>query len=173
MTGERDADFRRLYRELRIRDQHAYYVRRRDEYERAHRQAVIVRNLALMIAGVCGVAGQAVEGTARAGWSVGAAVLGGLAAAVIGYEALIGFSRLSKLYGDVARNLAEAELDWDDTSPPADIAAEMHRVEEVLRSENGQWGQLVVESATAVASGPEPAAARADGPEAPDPSPLP
>ena len=66
---------------MRIRDQHAYYVARRDEYERAHRQAVVVRNLLLMIAGVCGVAGQAVEGPARAGWSVGAAMLGGLAAA--------------------------------------------------------------------------------------------
>lgn len=151
MTDERDADFRRLYRELRIRDQHAYYVRRRDEYQRAHRQAVIVRNVLLMIAGVCAVAGQAVDGAARAGWSVGAAVLGGLAAALIGYEALLGFSRLSKLYGDVARNLAEAELDWDDTGSSADIAAEVHRVEEVLRAENGQWGQLVVESATPAA----------------------
>lgn len=155
MTDERVADFRRLYRELRIRDQHLYYVRRRDEYERAHRQAVIVRNILLMIAGVCGVAGQAVEGAARAGWSVGAAVLGGIAAAVIGYEALVGFSRLAKLYGDVARNLAEAELDWNDSSPPADVAAEMHRVEEVLRAENGQWGQLVIESATPVGTAPQ------------------
>lgn len=165
MTGGRVVEFRRLYRELRIRDQHAYYLRRRDEYERAHRQAVIVRNLLLMIAGVCGVAGQAVEGTTRAGWSVGAAVLGGVAAALIGYEALIGFSRLAKLYGDVARNLAEAELDWDDSSPPADVAAEMHRVEEVLRAENGQWGQLVIESATPIGAAPEAAPALDDPPE--------
>jgi hypothetical protein len=147
---DRDLEFRRLYRDLRIRDQHTFYARRRDEYQRAHRQAVIVRNILLMVAGVCGVAGQAVEGAARAGWSVGAAVLGGMAAALIGYESLIGFSRLSKLYDDVARNLAEAELDWDNDDVPADVAAEMHRVEEVLRAENGQWGQLVVESAAAL-----------------------
>jgi hypothetical protein len=170
VTDGRDADFRRLYRELRIRDQHAYYVRRRDEYQRAHRQAVIVRNVLLMIAGVCAVAGQAVEGAARAGWSVGAAVLGGLAAAVIGYEALIGFSRLSKLYGDVARNLAEAELDWDETGSPGDITAEMHRVEEVLRAENGQWGQLVVESAPSAAPPAGATVGRNDTPETSDPS---
>lgn len=170
MTDEHDADFRRLYRELRIRDQHAYYVKRRDEYERAHRQAVIVRNVLLMIAGVCAVAGQAVEGAARAGWSVGAAVLGGLAAAVIGYESLVGFSRLSNLYADVARNLAEAELDWDDTGSSADVAAEMHRVEEALRAENGQWGQLVVESATLATPAAEATAGRNDPPSTTGPA---
>jgi hypothetical protein len=169
VTDGHETDFRRLYRDLRIHDQHTYYVRRRDEYERAHRQAVIVRNVLLMIAGVCAVAGQAVEGAARAGWSVGAAVLGGLAAAVIGYEALVGFSRLSKLYADVARNLAEAELDWDDRGSSADVAAEMHRVEEVLRAENAQWGQLVVESAAPVAPVTRPAAERNESPELPDP----
>lgn len=166
MTDGHDTDFRRLYRELRIRDQHRYYVGRRDEYDTAHRQAVIVRNVLLMLAGVCGVAGQAVEGAARAGWSVGAAVLGGIAAAVIGYEELVGFSRLSKLYGDVARNLAEAELDWDDVGQATKVAAEMHRVEEVLRTENGQWGQLVVESAAPPPATPE----RHDPPRRDDPS---
>lgn len=169
MTDGHEDDFRRLYRELRIRDQHAYYVRRRDEYERAHRQAVIVRNVLLMIAGVCAVAGQAVEGPARAGWSVGAAVLGGLAAAVIGYEALVGFSRLSELYGDAARNLAEADLDWDGAGSSADVAAEMHRVEEVLRAENGQWGQLVVESAEPVALPTQAATERTEVPGTYDP----
>ena len=60
----------------------------------------------------------------------------------------------------MARNLAEADLDWNDAGPPAEVAAEMHRVEEVLRAENGQWGQLVVESATPAApterEGPPP-----------------
>jgi len=169
MTGERDADFRRLYRQLRIRDQHVYYQDRRDEYDRAHRQAVITRNLLLMIAGVCGVVGQTVEGPARAGWSVGAAVLGGVAAALIGFEALIGFSRLSKLYADVARNLAEADLDWDDPNSTATTAAEMHRVEEVLRAENGQWGQLVVESAAPPPALPEATTGRNGTPGESDP----
>lgn len=154
MTDEHEADFRSLYRDLRIREQHVYYRQRRDEYQRAHRQAVLVRNLLLMVAGVCSVAGQAVEGAARAGWSVGAAVLAGLAAAVIGYEALLGFSRLSTLYGDVARNLAEADLDWADAATSAQVAREMVRVEEVIRVENGQWGQLVVEAADTRAADP-------------------
>jgi len=158
VNDDRDVAFQHLYRELRIRDQHAYYVRRREEYDRARGQAVVVRNVLLMLAGVCGVAGQAVEGAARAGWSVGAAVLGGLAAAVIGYDALVGFSRLSKLYGDVAHNLAEVELDWDRARSPAELAAEMHRVEETLRAENGQWGQLVVESADPVTPALDPGA---------------
>jgi hypothetical protein len=65
---------------------------------------------------------------------------------VTAFEGLIGFAQLRKLYNDAALNLAEAEIDWDAAGPGGDLEAEVERVEQILRSENGQWGQLVIES---------------------------
>ncbi|WP_433503807.1 SLATT domain-containing protein [Pseudonocardia halophobica] len=143
----RDQQFRALYRRMRIDDQRAYYAARAREYRAAHDQVVLVRNALLMAAAVAGVVSQAVHGTARAAWAVGAAVLGALAGAVTAYESLIGFPQLAKLYSDAERNLEEAGIDWDE--PGADLAREIERVEWVFRSERGQWGQLVVKAASA------------------------
>lgn len=73
------------------------------------------------------------------------AVLAGLAA-LTGIEAVISFGRLEKLHADAAHYLSEVALDWDEIDPQADLTAEVGRAEEVLRAENGQRGQLVVES---------------------------
>lgn len=147
MTDRRNSEFRVLFRLLRIEDQRRFYEARRDEYGRAHQQTVTVRNGLLVLAGVCGIIGQILDDAGRAGSGVASAVLAGLAAAVTGFETLIGFSRLEKLYADAALNLREAALDWDALDPQADLTAEVRRVEDVFRTENGQWGQLVVESA--------------------------
>jgi hypothetical protein len=74
---------------------------------------------------------------------------------VTAYETLIGFSQLEKLYADALYNLEEAALDWRDLDPTADPTAEVERVESVFRSERGQWGQLVVKSATPVPASPQ------------------
>jgi conflict system pore-forming effector with SLATT domain len=147
VTG-RDEEFRRLYALLRIRDQLRYYSDRRVEYGNAHRQVVIVRNMLLLAAAAAGAVGQIVEGTARATCAVVAAVLASLAGAVTAFESLIGFPQLEKLYTDAVRNLEEAEIDWDAVEPDADVTAEIERVESIFRCEIGQWGQLVVKSAT-------------------------
>jgi hypothetical protein len=149
-VSDRDQQFRLLYRRLRIEDQRRFYSARAKEYKAAHRQVVIVRNIMLLAAAVVGVISQVADGPARAGWAVGAAVLGSLAGAVTGYEALIGFPQLEKLYSDAERNLEEAAIDWDE--PHARIADEIERVEWIFRSERGQWGQLVVKTATSTQS---------------------
>ncbi|CRK59114.1 hypothetical protein [Alloactinosynnema sp. L-07] len=143
---DRATQFHALYRDLRIRDQKRYYEDRRDEYRRAHRQVLVVRNALLVSAALAGAAGQVTSGTARAALAVGASVLAALAGAVTAFEALIGFPRLAKLYADAGVNLAEAEIDWDDQDPHTDLVESLHRVELVFRKENGQWGQLVVEA---------------------------
>ena len=79
------------------------------------------------------------------------ALLAALAAAVTAFETLIGFPQLEKLYQDAARNLDEARVDWEDVDPDAVPAVEVERVEDVFRSERGQWGQLVVEGDGAAA----------------------
>jgi hypothetical protein len=144
---DRDGQFRALYRRMRIEDQRTWYEARAREYWTAHDQVVLVRNALLMAAAVAGVVSQAVHGTARAAWAIGAAVLGALAGAVTAYESLIGFPQLAKLYSDAERNLDEAGIDWDE--PGTDVAREIERVEWVFRSERGQWGQLVVKAASA------------------------
>ncbi|MBL8926120.1 MAG: SLATT domain-containing protein [Pseudonocardia sp.] len=146
MTG-RAEEFHRLFLLFRIEAQRDYYTARSAEYRRAHEQAVVVRNVLLLAAAVAGGMGPFVHDTPRAALGVAAAVLGALAAAVTAFETLIGFPQLEKLYADAARNLKEAAIDWREADPGGDLTAEIERVEDVFRSERGQWGQLIVKSA--------------------------
>jgi SMODS and SLOG-associating 2TM effector domain 1 len=164
---ERARDFHRLFLELRIEDQLRYYEARRREYAAAHRQAIVLRTALLLAAGAAGIVGQAMSGTARAGWAVAGALLAALAAAVTAFETLIGFPQLEKLYQDAARNLDEARVDWEDVDPEVVPEAEVERVEDVFRSERGQWGQLVVKSAAPVPAPPQPAPKHPPSPPAP------
>ena len=143
---DRETEFHALYRDLRIGEQKRFYKSRHDEYQKAHRQAIVVRNVLLVAASLAGIGGQLTSDTARVAVTIVAAVLAALAGAVTAFEALIGFPRLSKLYSDAGINLAEAEIDWDSLDPRGDVAGGLDRVEEIFRKENGQWGQLVVEA---------------------------
>jgi SMODS and SLOG-associating 2TM effector domain 1 len=152
----RAAQFHALYKKLRITDQLKYYDQRRREYEKAHQQAIVLRNILLVLAASAGVAGQFVTGTGRAWAGVIAALLAALAAAVTGFEGLIGFAQLGKLYKDAELNVKAAEIAWNTAGPDGDLAAELERVEQIFRTENGQWGQLVIEGTPKGApSGPE------------------
>lgn len=142
--SDRVAQFRAFYSELRITKQRSYYEDRHQEYEAAHRQAILARNSFLFLAVLAGVAGQFLSETGRAGLGVVAALMAALAGAVTAYEALIGFASLAKLYGDAALNLTEAEIDWEAGKSETDVTTAVDRVEQIFRSENGQWGQLVV-----------------------------
>jgi hypothetical protein len=146
--SDRAAQFHQLYQQLRITDQKDYYAARRDEYQAAHGQAVLARNLLLGVAALAGIAGQFTGDTGRAVISIAAAVLAALAGLLTAFEALIGFPRLAKLYDDAWINLSMAEIEWDDLDPAGDLTEEMHRVEQVFRKENGQWGQLALQSDT-------------------------
>jgi hypothetical protein len=153
---ERVEQFHRLFLALRIEEQRVYYTNRSTEYRRAHEQAVIVRNALLLGAAVAGGVGPFVPDRVRAVLGVVGAVLGALAAAVTAFETLIGFPQLEKLYADAARNLKEAAIDWREADPDGDLTAEVERVEDVFRSERGQWGQLIVRSAAEPPASPKP-----------------
>jgi hypothetical protein len=158
---DRAAQFRALYRELRIADQRKYYEARGKEYADAQRQAIAVRNTLLVLSAVLGVIGQFTAGAGRAACGVVAALLAALAGAMTAFEALIGFAQLRKVYADASLGLAAAEIDWDAAGPDADVAAEVERIERIFRVENGQWGQLVAEGSrkdTAKTGGDEPVA---------------
>ena len=156
--NERAEEFHRLFLTHRIEAQRDYYTARSVEYRQAHEQAVVVRNVLLLAAAVAGGLGPFASDQVRIALGVVGAVLGALAAAVTAYETLIGFPQLEKLYADAARNLKEAAIDWREADPDGDLTAEVERVEDVFRSERGQWGQLIVKSAARPSAREEPAA---------------
>ena len=137
---ERAEQFRRLFLALRIEEQRDYYVERSTEYRAAHEQAVVVRNVLLLVAAVAGVVGPFVPPTARAALGVTSAVLGALAAAVTAFESLIGFAHLEKLYADAARNLEEAAIDWRTMDLDQDLTVDVERVENIFPGEPGPVG---------------------------------
>jgi hypothetical protein len=144
---DRTAEFRALYKHLRIADQREFYENRSHEYDRANRQAIAVRNTLLAGAALAGIVGQLFADTGRTWAGLTAAVLAALATAVTAFESLIGFGPLAKLYHDAAINLAQAEVGWG--AGGSDLAADVEKVEAVFRSENGQWGQLAIQSVPA------------------------
>lgn len=150
--SERAEQFHALYGELRIKDQKDFYAGRRDEYRKAHHQAIVVRNALLIMAAFAGIAGQFTENTPRALISIAAAVLAALAGLVTAFEALIGFPRLGKLYEDAWINLSVAELEWQELDPRGELSDAIDRVEQVFRKENGQWGQLALQTEAAAAA---------------------
>jgi hypothetical protein len=156
---DRATQFRALYQELRIRDQRGYYEDRRREYEQAHRQALVVRNVLLGLAVLAGAVSQFVPTTGRGLLGVAAGLFAALAGAVTAFETLIGFAPLTKLFQDAALNLAEAEIGWE-AGTGVDAAA-IERVEQVFRTESGQWGQLVIQEL--VQPAPAPAAGAGAG----------
>lgn len=148
----RAREFHEMYATLLISNQLSYYRNRASEYQKAHGEAVIVRNLLLLGAATAGAIGQFSNGTPRAAVAIVAAAFAALAGAVTAYEALIGFPQLGKLYSDAARNLEEAAIDWQVADSGTDLSAEVERVEAIFRSEVGQWGQLVVKAVATAGS---------------------
>jgi hypothetical protein len=161
----RDDDFRRLYRAERIANQLQWYRDRSAEYRAAHNQAILVRNGLLWVAAVCGVVGVAPVGEAtRSVLGLSAALLAALATVVTGFETLVDFDAVRKLYDDAAANLDLVDIDWDAASS-AELPELVERVEGVLESENGRWGQLLRASASATAPAEEAGQAGAGLPE--------
>jgi hypothetical protein len=139
---DRATQFHQLYRSCRIVGQKNFYTDRCEEYLTAHDQAVVLRNVLLLSAAIAALTGQLFSGTGRAGLSVLAALFVTVAGSVTGYESLIGFSQLAKVYGDAAVALETAQITWDGCAPAGDSTALMTWVEEAITRENGQWGQL-------------------------------
>jgi hypothetical protein len=142
----RAQQFNELFLKLRINDQLDFYSDRGAEYKAAHRQVVIVRNVLLAVAALAGGAAAFAPENWRPVLGLVSAVLAALATAVTAYDTLMGFQHLEKIYRDAADNLKEAAIDWRVVTPE-NLKAEVDRVEEVFRSERGQWGQLLVTSA--------------------------
>jgi SMODS and SLOG-associating 2TM effector domain 1 len=144
--NERSRQALALYRAARVEDQVDYYRRSSAEYDRAGAQSVALSAVLLSLTTLAGtVAGLEISG--KMGWAIAAAVIPAVTTALAAYEAIFGFERVSKLYGDAIRSLRlveEPDLAGiaDEAEAAAKVAAYAGAVEAVLLKEQAQWGQL-------------------------------
>jgi SMODS and SLOG-associating 2TM effector domain 1 len=142
-----------LYREARVQDQLSYYGAAASEYERANAQGLAVGALLLSVTTLAAaLAGLDIAG--KSAWAVVAVVVPAISTALAAYEALFGFERIGKLYGDAARSISrlrEPDLATvrDDTAAEAEVAKYAAAVETIFRNEQAQWGQLTAKGTSA------------------------
>ena len=136
-----------LYRSHRLEEQLSWYDGRRREFTAASRQLGSLSALVLALgAGVSVLAGVSEAG--KSVWAVLAAVLPAIATTLAAYGALYAFERQAKIYADARRSLhalGRAAPDLPPDGGEAAVAAYVDSVEDVLRREQGQWGQLLAE----------------------------
>lgn len=144
--SERSRQALTLYRTARVEDQVDYYRRTSAEYDRAGAQSVALSAVLLSFTTLAGaLAGLDISG--KMGWAIAAAVIPAGSTALAAYDAVFGFGRFSKLYGDAMGSLRlveEPDLAGiaDEKVAAAEVAAYADAVEAVLLKEQAQWGQL-------------------------------
>jgi hypothetical protein len=127
------------YREHRLSDQRDWYVGRVDEFQTALRQLGWTSTILLAASAALGFLGgtkfDGAEWVAAAG-----TIASAIATAVTAYTALQAYERLQKSYTD-----SSAALDALAAPLPEDLASYVAAAEDVMRVEQGQWGQLISE----------------------------
>jgi hypothetical protein len=135
--GDRDAAFRKLYKDARLKNQITYYEGARQEYANASRQGALAAVGFAALSFVAGLLAVFDVLGFREGWGVVGAGVGALSSAAAGYVGLYAFERLAKLYADAGRGLREIS----ESLAAADVIA----AEAVMQREQGQWGQLTAD----------------------------
>jgi ABC-type transport system involved in cytochrome bd biosynthesis fused ATPase/permease subunit len=143
--SERNADFLEVYRDYRVKDQLLYYDGRREEFEQARNQLVVM--IATLTA-LTGLAGGLAAGNTfgqRALWAVLAVVFPALAATLAGYDALYAFQHQAQLFQDAGRSLdlARTAAPMATTADDQAVSKYVTKVETILTTEQGHWGQLI------------------------------
>jgi hypothetical protein len=142
--SERSTEFLRFYTEHRIEDQLRFYRSRLDQFDRATGQGLFISATILGFASGAGALAGTATGWA-AGWAAVAAILSAASTALAAYTALYAFEQQSKIYGDAVRAVRAAARTRPapDTAPgDQDVAGLAQQVEQALRQEQSQWGQL-------------------------------
>jgi SMODS and SLOG-associating 2TM effector domain 1 len=142
--SERNAEFLRFYTEHRIQDQLRFYRSRLDQFDQATGQGLFISATILGFASGAGALAGTATGWA-AGWAAVAAILSAASTALAAYVALYAFEQQSKIYGDAVRAVraaARTRLDAEAVLGDQDMAELARQVEQALRQEQAQWGQL-------------------------------
>lgn len=141
-------DVVRFFDACRAQSQRNWYAARAREYKDAHRQVLNLTALALFLAALVGA--LAAVWPASKWLSVLSAVLPALSTGLGAYEGLFRFQHNAKLYQDAVAALDRARAVRPDPAllaPGGVVSADaarayMAEIEEILRREQGQWGQL-------------------------------
>jgi hypothetical protein len=146
----REAQFLAFYERYRYEDQRTFYRSRIDEFESAHSQAIILTSVFMGCAGVASVLAALDAAQLRMWWALLAVIFPVVATAFAAYDRLYAFEQQTKLYHDAFRALPQAHKHlpfWKEGMSERDfqeaINAYVEEVEAILRSERGQWGQLI------------------------------
>jgi hypothetical protein len=145
--SERDTEFLRFYHEHRVEDQLRFYRSRLDQFDRATGQSLFISAAILGFASGAGALAGTSTGWAS-GWAAVAAILSAVSTALAAYVALYAFEQQSKIYGDAVRAVrAAARMRPGPGADPGDqdVSELARRVEQVLRQEQSQWGQLTTQ----------------------------
>ena len=143
---ERQSQFVRLYQRHRLQDQFGYYEARQREFEAAQLQASWISGVIMIAASAAAFAS-----TARSSWPVWtvlAAALPALSAAVASFQRLYAFERLAKLYADARTALGTVgpmPAAATDEELEESIQIFVAKAERVFQQEQGQWGQLTAD----------------------------
>jgi hypothetical protein len=139
--SDRNSELLRFYEKSRIKDQLTFYNDRLEQFDRATGQGLFISAATLGLASAAGALAGTTLGWAR-GWAAVAAVLAAVSTAMAAYLALYAFDLQSKIYGDAVRAVRAASQAQDGQKPEQDVAGLVTRVEQALRQEQSQWGQL-------------------------------
>jgi hypothetical protein len=151
----RDEQFLKCYEKHRYEDQQKFYEGHIEEFETARSQAIILTSILIGCAGITSVLAAADVLHLKALWVILAIIFPALGTAFAAYDRLYAFEQQAKLYKDARgaldahryRSLGKASL--SESEFRAVVSDHVQEVEGVLRSEQGQWGQLISQIPTA------------------------
>jgi len=154
LSQQNSREFFSLYQKYRYKDQLGFYMRRVEEFEQAHNQAVLISIILFVLTAMTGVVGSF---TGIAPWvkltaQLAATLFPILSTAIAAYNSLYGFEQQAKLYQDSIKNLITARnnvgpnalASLDDIQYTQRVEKYVEDVEKVFHDEQGQWGQLAL-----------------------------
>ena len=148
----RDQQFLALYGKHRFQDQRAFYDSRRREFAAARDEVLWLTSVFMVLTAAVAALASANVGGLKPVWSILAVAFPALSTALAAYNAFYAFERQAKIYGDAANALLRARADSPDLKPAMDdaafqeaLGAHVEQVEQILRNEQAQWGQLIGE----------------------------
>jgi hypothetical protein len=148
----RREQFLNLYQTHRHKDQIGFYQRRRAEFQRARRQAIITAGVLMLLTAMVSIFTATNIFFPKWVWAALSVFFPALSTALTAYNSLFAFEQQLKLYGDASRALHSAEADvyslrksLIEADSQEKIEAYVNQIEEILRKERSQWGQLTSE----------------------------
>lgn len=150
MVVSRERKFLELYQKYRYEHQIDFYRSHTLEFEQAHRQAIVVGAILMIIAALASaLSSYSFAPPLRLTYLIIAAISPVLYTALTAYSSLYAFEQQAKLYQDTVYALLKVHTlspDIQQSLSEQAFAEQVHdyidKVENILLVEQGQWGQL-------------------------------